>query len=101
MSAHDTLSSQASATHALSSQVGGHPGVLTTEDGSLLIKPALVPEVQFYQAAAADSAFAPLRPFIPKFLGTLKIAGQVAPQPDDALTALAAAANAEPNEKDE
>ncbi|OBZ75958.1 hypothetical protein A0H81_04935 [Grifola frondosa] len=34
----------------LESQVGGHPGVLTSEDGSLLIKPALPVEVAFYQS---------------------------------------------------
>jgi 1D-myo-inositol-tetrakisphosphate 5-kinase/inositol-polyphosphate multikinase len=77
MSHTDQLSSQASATHALSSQVGGHPGVLTTEDGSLLIKPALAPEVAFYQTAAAEPALAPLRPFLPRFLGTLKLEGKV------------------------
>jgi inositol-polyphosphate multikinase len=81
MSPHDDihLSSQASATRALSSQVGGHPGVLTTEDGSLLIKPALPVEVAFYEKVASEELFAPLRPFIPKFMGTLKLEGKAEP----------------------
>ncbi|KAI0739221.1 SAICAR synthase-like protein [Daedaleopsis nitida] len=61
----------------LDSQVGGHPGVLTSEDGSLLIKPALAPEVAFYQSVTADPAYAPLRPFVPKFYGTLRLEGKV------------------------
>ena len=64
-------------THPLNSQVGGHPGVLTSEDGSLLIKPALAAEVAFYQSVTADPAFAPLRPFVPKFYGTLRLEGKV------------------------
>ncbi|KAI0657165.1 SAICAR synthase-like protein [Cubamyces menziesii] len=61
----------------LESQVGGHPGVRTSEDGSLLIKPALPREVAFYQSVAADPRFAPLRPFVPKFYGTLRLEGKV------------------------
>lgn len=61
----------------LDSQVGGHPGVLTSEDGSLLIKPAHPTEVAFYQSVVADPAFAPLRPFVPKFYGTLRLEGKV------------------------
>ncbi|KIO00853.1 hypothetical protein M404DRAFT_1003556, partial [Pisolithus tinctorius Marx 270] len=33
----------------LSSQVGRHAGVQTTEDGSLLLKPGLPRELAFYQ----------------------------------------------------
>ena len=66
-----------SKTIPLQSQVGGHPGVLTTEDGSLLIKTALPAEVAFYQAVVADPGFAPLRPFVPKFYGTLRLEGKV------------------------
>ena len=69
-------------THPLDSQVGGHPGVLTSEDGSLLIKPAHPTEVAFYQSVVADPAFVPLRPFVPKFYGTLRLEGRV----DDAAT---------------
>lgn len=68
----------------LASQVGGHAGVLTTEDGSLIIKPALPLELQFYQSLTTDTGFAALRPFIPKFLGTLKVEGQVDPTADQA-----------------
>ena len=61
----------------LHTQVGGHPGVLTSEDGSLLIKPAHPTEVAFYQSVVADPAFTPLRPFVPKFYGTLTLQGKV------------------------
>ncbi|PPQ91774.1 hypothetical protein CVT25_000418 [Psilocybe cyanescens] len=68
-----------SSTHALSSQVGGHAGVTTTEDGSLLIKPALHRELEFYQKLQRDSSLDELRAFTPKFLGTLRLEGQVDP----------------------
>ncbi|KAK0185980.1 SAICAR synthase-like protein [Armillaria mellea] len=61
----------------LASQVGGHAGVLTSEDGSLLIKPALPLEHQFYQTLNTNPAFEPLRPFVPKFIGTLKLQGEI------------------------
>ena len=61
----------------LESQVGGHPGVRMSEDGSLLIKPALHREVAFYQSIASDPGFAPLRPYVPKFYGTLRLEGKV------------------------
>ncbi|KAG6886361.1 hypothetical protein C0992_004389 [Termitomyces sp. T32_za158] len=61
----------------LSSQVGGHAGVLSTEDGSLIIKPALPLELQFYQALQQNSDFEPLRSFIPNFIGTLKLEGEL------------------------
>ncbi|KAF8061549.1 hypothetical protein FPV67DRAFT_284732 [Lyophyllum atratum] len=61
----------------LTSQVGGHAGVLATEDGSLVIKPALPLEHKFYLALQQNTKLEPLRPFIPKFLGTLKLEGQI------------------------
>ncbi|KAF9494056.1 SAICAR synthase-like protein [Pleurotus eryngii] len=61
----------------LNTQVGGHSGVLATEDGSLLIKPALPLELQFYQTSVRDPGFAPLRRFVPKFYGTLSLQGKV------------------------
>lgn len=69
--------SSIASTIPLKSQVGGHAGVLTTEDGSLLIKPALPLELKFYQSLQSDSGFAPLRPFIPTFYGILKLEGKV------------------------
>ncbi|PPQ71698.1 hypothetical protein CVT24_007895 [Panaeolus cyanescens] len=66
-----------SATQALATQVGGHAGVMTTEDGSLLIKPAIRAEAEFYQALQQDPALASLREFTPRFLGTLKLEGKV------------------------
>lgn len=63
----------------LSTQVGGHPGILTTEDGSLLIKPALPTELAFYQLLAAERKLQPLREYVPAFLGTLKLEGALDP----------------------
>lgn len=62
-------------TKILASQVGGHAGVSTSEDGSLLIKPALPREVSFYEHLNSNPDFAPLRPYIPKFYGTLSFEG--------------------------
>ncbi|KAH9939426.1 SAICAR synthase-like protein [Amylocystis lapponica] len=59
------------------SQVGGHPGVLMIEDGSLLIKPAAPLEVAFYQALLSDPAMALLRPYVPQFYGTLRLEGRM------------------------
>ncbi|KAI0823851.1 SAICAR synthase-like protein [Trametes gibbosa] len=80
-----TSRSRSGAVTPLESQVGGHPGVLASEDGELLIKPALPHEVAFYHSLSTDPDFAPLRPFVPKFYGTLRLEGQMAtdaPAPD-------------------
>ena len=68
---------------ALPSQVGGHAGVETTEDGSLIIKPVRHRELQFYQSLQQDPTLAALLPFTPKFLGTLKLEGTVDPTKPD------------------
>jgi len=60
-----------------SAQVGGHPGVTSTEDGSLLIKPAIHHELEFYHALQHNPALASLRDFTPKFLGTLNLEGKI------------------------
>ncbi|KAJ7134847.1 hypothetical protein C8R44DRAFT_829198 [Mycena epipterygia] len=80
MSSPSPSPSPSPATHALVSQVGGHANsVLTTEDDMLLIKQALPLELQFYQAvtAAAEPELDALRPYIPKFLGTLALEGEL------------------------
>lgn len=64
-------------TQALDSQVGGHVGVMTTEDGSLLIKPALRRELEFYHAMHQDPKLSFLREFTPKFIGVLRLEGQL------------------------
>ncbi|THH21461.1 hypothetical protein EW146_g104 [Bondarzewia mesenterica] len=69
------LTTTVSVVQALDNQVGGHAGVQTTEDGSLLIKLALPLEHQFYQTTVSDPAVAPLLPWIPKFYGTLRLSG--------------------------
>lgn len=89
----------------LTSQVGGHAGVLTSEDGSLLIKPALPLELHFYQTLLSEPNFAPLVPFLPKFYGTLKLEGQVEGGAGGVvggeLRVTAVDASAKPEEKDE
>jgi len=65
------------AAEPLSSQVGGHAGVLATEDGSLIIKPSLHAELTFYQTLQQNPRLASLRPYTPKFMGTLRLEGQV------------------------
>jgi inositol-polyphosphate multikinase len=59
----------------LSSQVGGHKGVLASEDGSLVFKPALPLELKFYEELNLNSSLARIRPFIPQYYGTLKLEG--------------------------
>jgi hypothetical protein len=58
-------------------QVGGHGGVLATEDGELLIKPALPRELEFYQKLQTDKKLSTLLPHVPTFLGTLRLEGTV------------------------
>ena len=72
-------------TTALAAQVGGHAGVQTTEDGSLLLKPALAAEVAFYQlvrdganaSTVPTSGLSLLLPWIPKFIGLLSLEGRI------------------------
>jgi hypothetical protein len=80
------MSSWTSSPLPLGSQVGGHTGVVTTtEDGSLIIKEALPLELEFYQTHASSPSFEPLRPFLPKFYGTLKLEGTVDEAKTDTL----------------
>ncbi|KAH6919273.1 inositol polyphosphate multikinase [Coprinopsis sp. MPI-PUGE-AT-0042] len=72
------------AVQALASQVGGHAGVMTTEDGSLLIKPAAPGELAFYETLKAATKktypnLVKLREFTPEYLGTLRLEGQIEP----------------------
>jgi 1D-myo-inositol-tetrakisphosphate 5-kinase/inositol-polyphosphate multikinase len=56
----------------LTSQVGGHPGVMSSADGSTIIKPCLPAEKAFYEAmqdAPEGSAMATLRTLCPEFRG--------------------------------
>ena len=72
-------------TTALAAQVGGHAGVQITEDGSLLLKPALAAEVAFYQlvrdganaSTVPTSGLSLLLPWIPKFIGLLSLEGRI------------------------
>ncbi|TFK46404.1 SAICAR synthase-like protein [Heliocybe sulcata] len=75
----DNLSEIAESSRAhtpLSNQVGGHPGVLTVADDSLIIKPTLPGELHFYQDVLPTTEFDKLRDWIPKFVGTLTRSGE-------------------------
>ncbi|KAH9483532.1 Inositol polyphosphate multikinase [Psilocybe cubensis] len=87
-------------TQALATQVGGHAGVTTTEDGSLLIKPALPRELEFYQKLQGDSALDELRAFIPNFIGTLRLEGQVDPAHPDLAEGIVLQQTAATDQKD-
>ena len=72
----------------------------TTENGSLLIKPAVPIELAFYQQLQQDSNLENLRVFTPTFLGTLKVMGKV----DEVRSAVSESIVIEPvasEEKDE
>ena len=71
------MTSTSTTIQPLESQVGGHAGVLTTENGSLMIKPAVPTEHAFYERLQLDSNLEDLRAFTPTFLGTLKLMGKV------------------------
>ncbi|WVW79161.1 hypothetical protein I302_101127 [Kwoniella bestiolae CBS 10118] len=64
----------------LANQVAGHDGVMSDASGSLVIKPALAREIAFYQTLNSSDREDPIRrlkPFVPKFLGTLRLEGQL------------------------
>jgi 1D-myo-inositol-tetrakisphosphate 5-kinase/inositol-polyphosphate multikinase len=63
--------------HSLVSQVGGHKGVMASDDDSLIMKPALPLEIAFYQTLNSESSFASLRPFVPHFFGILRLEGEL------------------------
>ncbi|KAG5721388.1 Inositol polyphosphate multikinase [Termitomyces sp. T112] len=52
-------------------RVIGHAGMRTTPDGSLIIKPSFPAELRFYETLMMDPYIAVMRPFVPRFLGTL------------------------------
>ncbi|KAI6117815.1 hypothetical protein EDD16DRAFT_1586020 [Pisolithus croceorrhizus] len=72
-------------TKLFSSQVGGHAGIQTTQDGSLLLKPVLLAELECYRpirdgvppdidaATATASGLKPLLPWIPKLSGVVSL----------------------------
>lgn len=70
------MADESSAPIAYTFQVGGHGRIQTIGDGALLLKPALPLELQFYQDSLGDPALAPLRQWVPTYLGTLRLEGQ-------------------------
>ena len=64
---------------ALASQVGGHAGILSSDDGALVIKPCLPLEEAFYDALSDAEKVGPfdaLRPWVPVYYGTLRLEGK-------------------------
>ncbi len=57
-------------------QVGGHKGMQIIGEGALIVKTALPLELQFYQNILASPALSSLRPWVPTYLGTLRLEGQ-------------------------
>lgn len=55
----------------LSTQVAGHDGVLSDENGFVIIKPCTDTEIQFYERCLADDH--PLMECLPAFMGTLEL----------------------------
>lgn len=90
MSAINSAASSAPSTprshfSSLSGQVGGHPGVLASDDEAVIVKPALPAEAAFYtQIAEGHPALAKLRPFVPSYYGMLQLAGSAPPEGIDA-----------------
>ena len=76
----------------LESQVGGHAGVSTSENGALLIKPAVPTELEFYRRLQQDNNLEDLRAFTPTFLGTLELIGRF----DEARSAVSESIVVEP-----
>ncbi len=76
-------------------QVGGHKGMQVTGEGALIVKPALPLELQFYQNILASPALSLLRPWVPTYLGTLRLEGQ------NTAEGIASVEGIPENEKDE
>ncbi|KZS98772.1 SAICAR synthase-like protein [Sistotremastrum niveocremeum HHB9708] len=64
----------------LSAPIGGHAGIMLSEDGSLFFKPCSLNEPEFYQIVATEPALAPLKDVIPTCIGTLKLQGTIDPE---------------------
>ncbi|KAH7911881.1 hypothetical protein BJ138DRAFT_1125650 [Hygrophoropsis aurantiaca] len=77
VSSADPISQPSTSPIPLAAQVGGHAGVQTTEDGSLLLKPALPVEIDFYQQLSSEPVLKRLKPWTCKFFGTLQLQGTV------------------------
>ncbi|KAG8911532.1 hypothetical protein FRC01_005665 [Tulasnella sp. 417] len=58
-------------------QVGGHAGVMSVEDGSMIIKDSLPKERAFYALLGTHEALAPLRDYVPEYMGQMKLTGSI------------------------
>ncbi|KAL5528907.1 hypothetical protein ACEPAG_4881 [Sanghuangporus baumii] len=86
IAAMSAITAGESAFHVLRSQVGGHPGVLASDDNLLIVKSCLENEKKFYELLAlGDERVERLRRWVPRFYGTLRLEGKV--QGGDALEA--------------
>jgi len=75
--AHDENAESSSAElQPFAYQVGGHEGMQMIGDGALIVKATLPLELQFYQNIRVSPALSSLRPWVPTYLGTLRLEGQ-------------------------
>ena len=51
--------------------------MLSSADGSVIIKPCLPLEIEFYNALSSKDGYGHLLPHVPKFYGTLKLHGKM------------------------
>jgi 1D-myo-inositol-tetrakisphosphate 5-kinase/inositol-polyphosphate multikinase len=67
----------ASSTSLLANQVGGHPGVRSSADGSQILKPCLPAERDFYERVVTTDVkgFEALRKHVPGFYGVAPAEG--------------------------
>ncbi|KAG8954015.1 hypothetical protein FRC04_000999 [Tulasnella sp. 424] len=56
-------------------QVGGHAGVMTVEDGSMIIKDSLPKERAFYALLGTHEDLAPLKDYVPEYMGQMRLTG--------------------------
>ncbi|KAF2010080.1 inositol hexaphosphate kinase 3 [Aaosphaeria arxii CBS 175.79] len=65
-----------SSLQAFGNAAAGHDGVLSDASGAVVVKPCTRPEVDFYEAVAANHP--DLAPHLPTFMGTLSLSGDKA-----------------------
>ena len=76
MALDESADTSSAGLHPFGYQVGGHKGMQVIGEGALIVKAALPLELQFYQNILASPTLSSLRPWVPTYLGTLRLEGQ-------------------------
>jgi hypothetical protein len=76
MADDDSADTNSSKLQPYTYQVGGHKGIQVTGEGSLIVKTVVPLELQFYQNVLASPSLAPLRRWVPTYLGNLHLEGK-------------------------